>query len=142
MSKESKFKLGQRIGDKLYFSEQEKELIIKDYLSGDETKQHVYERFTGHRQEHGKITAWMRKFGIKDKAVKKSNFDYMSKRKKEVEIESEDYEILKLKKRIEELEKHLQASEMKAIAYSTMVDIAEKEFNIPIRKKYNTKPLK
>jgi len=28
---------------------------------------------------------------------------------------------------------------MKAIAYSTMVDVAEKEFNIPIRKKYNTK---
>jgi hypothetical protein len=31
---------------------------------------------------------------------------------------------------------------MKAIAFSTMVDIAEKEFNIPIRKKYNTKPSK
>jgi hypothetical protein len=37
------------------------------------------------------------------------------------------------------LEKQLQTSEMKAIAFSTMVDIAEKEFNIPIRKKHNTK---
>jgi hypothetical protein len=36
----------------------------------------------------------------------------------------------------------LQTAEMKAIAFSTMVDIAEKEFNIPIRKKYNTKSLK
>jgi hypothetical protein len=29
---------------------------------------------------------------------------------------------------------------MKAIAFSTMVDIAEREFNILIRKKLNTKP--
>lgn len=29
---------------------------------------------------------------------------------------------------------------MKTVAFSTMVDIAEKEFNVPIRKKYNTKP--
>jgi len=45
-----------------------------------------------------------------------------------------------LKTRINELENKLKDAEMKAIAYSTMVDIAEKEFNIPIRKKYNTKP--
>jgi len=31
-------------------------------------------------------------------------------------------------------------AEMKAIAFSTMVDIAEEEFKIPIRKKFNTKP--
>jgi hypothetical protein len=88
------------------------------------------------------MTTWMRKFGIKDKGVKKTNFDVMPKRKKEVEIDSGEYEVLKLKKRIEELEKQLQTSEMKAIAFSTMVDIAEKQFNIPIRKKHNTKPSK
>jgi hypothetical protein len=59
--------------------------------------------------------------------------------KKIKEQSSEDFETLKLKKRIAELEKQLQISEMKAIAFSTMVDIAEKEFNIPIRKKHNTK---
>ena len=36
--------------------------------------------------------------------------------------------------------KQLQDAELKAIAFSTMVDIAEKELKIPIRKKYNTKP--
>ena len=54
----------------------------------------------------------------------------------------EDFEILQLKKRISDLEHQLKDAEMKAIAFSTMVDIAEKEFNIPIRKKYNTKPSK
>jgi transposase len=144
MRLKSKPSLGQRYGDRLYFSEQEKRLIIEDYLSGNETRQSVFNRYTGHQEEHGKIGAWMRKFGIitEDKFVKKTNLDIMTKRKKNVENSTEEFEILNLKKRIEELEKQLQSSEMKAIAFSTMVDIAEKEFNIPIRKKHNTKPSK
>ena len=63
----------------------------------------------------------------------------MAKQKKEKGQNDEDFDILKLKKRVAELEKQLQVAEMKAIAFSTMVDIAEKEFNIPIRKKHNTK---
>jgi hypothetical protein len=54
--------------------------------------------------------------------------------------QTDSFESLQLKKRIAELEKQLKDAELKAIAFSTMVDIAEKEFNIPIRKKLNTKP--
>ena len=82
----------------------------------------------------------MRGFGIVDKYVKITNFENMPTKKKDIGPGSEDFETLKLKKRIAEIEKQLQTAEMKAIAFSTMVDIAEKEFNIPIRKKYNTKP--
>ena len=57
-----------------------------------------------------------------------------------VNLEAESFENLQLKKRIAELEKQLKDAELKAIAFSTMVDIAEKEFKIPIRKKLNTKP--
>jgi len=64
----------------------------------------------------------------------------MAKSKKKTESEIVDFEKLQLQKRIAELEKQVQMAEMKAIAFSTMVDIAEREFNIPIRKKYNTKP--
>ncbi len=60
-------------------------------------------------------------------------------KKNEFPILNDDFETLQLKKRIAELEKKLKDADMKAIAYSTMIDIAEKEFNIPIRKKYNTK---
>ncbi|MEX2483934.1 MAG: hypothetical protein WED10_05225, partial [Brumimicrobium sp.] len=74
-----------------------------------------------------------------DKHEKKPNFVNMPSQKKETRQSSEDFETLKLKKRIAELEKKLQTAEMKAIAFSTMVDIAEKELNIPIRKKHNTK---
>jgi hypothetical protein len=140
MREESKPSLGQWRNNKLYFSDHEKRLIIEDYLSGKETKQSVYSRYTGYPSENGKLNMWMRKFGIEDKYVKNTNFDSMSQRTKEVKVESDEFETLKLKKRIEELEKQLKTAEMKAIAFSTMVDVAEKEFNIPIRKKHNTKP--
>ena len=139
MNKESKAILGQWRNNRLYFSDYEKKLIIEDYLSGNETKQSVWSRYTCYPGETGKIIMWMRKFGIEDKFVKNTNFEIMPKQKKNKEQSSEDFETLQLKKRIAELEKQLQTAEMKAIAFSTMVDIAEKEFNIPIRKKHNTK---
>jgi cell division septum initiation protein DivIVA len=64
------------------------------------------------------------------------------KEKNKTDHNTESFEILQLKKRIEELENQLKDAEMKAIAFSTMVDIAEREFKIPIRKKVNTNPLK
>ena len=139
MNKESKAILGQWRNNRLYFSDHEKKLIIEDYLSGNETKQSVWSRYTGYPGENGKIIMWMRKFGIEDKFLKNINFEIMPKQVKEKTHATDDFETLKLKKRIAELEKQLQTAEMKAIAFSTMVDVAEKEFNIPIRKKHNTK---
>jgi hypothetical protein len=63
----------------------------------------------------------------------------MPKKKVDPGLPEEQFEQLQLKSRIAELEKQLKESELKAIAFSTMVDIAEKEFKIPIRKKFNTK---
>ena len=44
-----------------------------------------------------------------------------------------------LEKRIKELEKQLEKSKMKNIALNTLIDVAETEFKIPIRKKPGTK---
>lgn len=44
-----------------------------------------------------------------------------------------------LSARIKELEKALEYEKLKSLAYNTMIDIAEKEFNIPIRKKPGTR---
>jgi hypothetical protein len=140
MKKEGKAILGQWINGKLFFSDAEKMIIINDYLSGDKTKKSVYEYYTGYKSEHGKISKWMNKLGVEDKFVKNTNFVSMPRKKRDKESSSEDFETLKLKKRIADLEKQLQTADMKAIAFSTMVDIAEKEFKIPIRKKHNTKP--
>jgi hypothetical protein len=44
-----------------------------------------------------------------------------------------------LEKRIKELEKQLEKAKMKNIALNTLIDVAETEFKIPIRKKPGSK---
>ncbi|SRR5690625_5301234 len=138
MKSKCKPKLGQKIHGKLYLTDEEKLIIVKDYLSGNEIRRDVYRRYTGHDYEHGKISQWLRKFNLKDK--ESGTFEPMPK-KTNTPIKAEsDIGTEILKKRVKELEDKLAKAEIKATAYSTMVDIAERELKIQIRKKYNTKP--
>ena len=139
MKEKCKPLLGQLIDGKLFLSNEEKLEIVNAFLSGNETKTSIYKRYTGHEEDHGRISKWIRQFGINESSKKSSSFVVMSKPKKSVDSGDVDFEKLQLEKRIAELEKQVQMAEMKAIAFSTMVDIAERQFNISIRKKYNTK---
>ncbi len=137
-----------------YFTESEKHEIIQELISSQSTKREIWEKYTGQEEEHGQLLRWMKALGyntgIKTRRPNPdtfgmSNFISMSKIKPVKAVtksdkKKEDFENLQLKKRIAELEKQLKDAELKAIAFSTMVDIAEKEFKIPIRKKLNTKP--
>ena len=129
-----------------YFTDCEKHLIVQEMLETGCTKREIWEKYTGQQEEHGQILRWMRKLGYDDSIpTRRPNFVtnlIQMKNKKPNEELPDSFENLQLKKRIAELEAQLKDAEMKAIAFSTMVDIAEKEFNIPIRKKYNTKPSK
>jgi len=125
----------------------ERTQIVTEYLSGNCTKQEVWEKYTGQKEEHGQLLSWIRRLGYQDKKFQ-STFTPINFAMKNTTTQVEDilnssetdFEKLKLEKRIAELEKQLKEAEIKAIAFSTMVDIAEKEFKIPIRKKCNTKP--
>jgi transposase len=56
--------------------------------------------------------------------------------------EAEQKEVASLQKRIKELEKQLSHEQLRALGFETMIDIAEKELKIDIRKKSYTKPSK
>lgn len=126
-----------------HYSETERHAIIRSMLKNNWTKQYAWELYTGEPEERGQLMRWMRNLGyIKEIRHKKFNFGpkiKLMRNKDEGAPGEESFEVLQLKKRITELEKQLKDAEMKAIAYSTMVDIAEKQFNIPIKKKLNTK---
>ncbi|MGK0291559.1 MAG: transposase [bacterium] len=122
----------------MFLREEEKRQIISDYLTGSETKRAVYSRYTSYDTEHGKISKWMKEFGIEDK-VSQRHVSFTAVSKSTKENNDLEYENLNLQKRIDQLEASLKEQELKAIAYSTMVDMAEEQFNIPIRKKSNTK---
>jgi transposase len=123
-----------------YYSTSDKQEIIEEFLLGGYSKQAIWTKYTGQEAEHGCLLRWMRELGYEKGVIpKKSNFAFM-KTKKVIDTSTDELEMLQLKKRISDLEVKLKEAEMKAIAYSTMMDIAEKEFKISIRKKYNTKP--
>ena len=133
-----------------HFTETERHAIIQEMVKNNWTKQYAWMLYTGELEERGQLLRWMRKLGYIGKIDHKQFVSKRSIRKFEVNsskmatekstnTEQDTFENLQLKKRITELEKQLKDAEMKAIAYATMVDIAEKEFNIPIKKKFNTK---
>ena len=121
------------------FTLEERHFIVQEYLSSNLAKSQIWEKYTGSKEEHGTILRWLRTFGYKDKIKRKTNIFatniYKMKSEQEKNKSKETFEDLQMKKRIEELEKKLKTAEMKSIAYSTMIDIAEKEFKIKIRKK-------
>lgn len=145
MEEKSKVILGLRSAGSFSISERHK--IIQEMLSSNCTKVEIWKKYTGQSEEHGFLLKWMRQLGYPmelttRRSIFGGNNNLMTKKLRTPKKEEESFEILQLQKRINELENQLKDAEMKAIAFSTMVDIAEKEFNIPIRKKLNTKPLK
>jgi len=130
---------------RLFFNEKEQRTMVEDYLKSGDTMTAIWTKYTGRIDGQHQIKRWMIKYGYEDKRTVKSNIfetNPNSMENKELFIEEDSFETLQLKKRIIELEKQVRDSEMKAVAFSTMVDLAEKEFNISIKKKYNTKPSK
>lgn len=131
-----------------YFTETEKHKIIRELISSSCTKQEIWQKYTGQEEEHGQLLRWMKALGYNTGIkTRRPNFATnqvimarAKKSKESMDSKNESFENLQLKKRVAELEKQLKDAELKAIAFSTMVDIAEKEFKIPIRKKFSTKP--
>ena len=148
MSKQERFKRQRKVGQRaprLYFTENEQRKIVEDYLMSGATRISIWRKYTGRNKGEYQIQRWLEKYGYEDKRTAKSNIFEINPNvmeKQDLFSEEDSFETLQLKKRIANLEKQLSASEMKAAAFSTMVDLAEKEFNIHIRKKYNTKPSK
>jgi hypothetical protein len=117
---------------------EEREAMIKEYLTGQYSKIELWKKYTGQETEHGKLLNWMRKLG------------YISEDKKSRPVKlfiptlfplsnSNTEDTNALQRRIKELEKQLENAQLKAEGYELMIEIAEKELKIPIRKKSGTK---
>jgi transposase-like protein len=82
-------------------------------------------------QGRATITTWLRKYG---------NFDWLNKspsnmpKSPEQRILELEQKVKLLEKQKNFLEKQIETADKKAIIFDMMIDIAEKEYNIPIRK--------
>ena len=115
------------------YSYEFKKRVCEEYLKGNYTKKEVWKKYTGNNEEHGSLLKWLRELGYVDYKEKVTFASIMRKDKENKNLSSEDNQ--ELKNRIKDLEKSLADAELKAFAYSTMIDVAEKELNISIRKK-------
>lgn len=114
-----------------YYSESFKLGVIKKVLSGAMSKEEarVHYGIGG----NSAILNWMRKFGLQEPISKPTSM------KKSTSRESpDDYQALKAElKATQEL---LEQQKVRAELYSTMIDLAEQKYGIPIRKKSDAKP--
>ena len=118
---------------KTYYSEKFKWEVVKDVLEGKYSKEES-RRIYGIK---GKCTVlyWIRKFSGNSNYRKPSEFESGSiTMKKRI---TEKIEISKLKELEEELSRERQRSEL----WKAMVEIAEEELGVDIRKKFGAKQL-
>ncbi len=106
--------------------------VVTEYISSDITREELKVKygFTG----GANIDRWMKQFGVKKPSVNEiTQFKEMSK------IGGKTKEDKVLEDKIKELEQQLEHANLKARALDAMIDIAEKEFDIQIRKKSGPK---
>ena len=118
------------ITDSVHYSSSFKKKVVQEVLDGKLKKEDARRQY-GIRGK-STILKWIRKFEQAD-----GPFITMSKEKANEELSKEE-----ALAKIKALEEALRLAEMKAAGYSIMIDLAEEELKIPIRKKSNTKQSK
>ena len=121
-----------------YYTDEEKHQIIQDYLTSGKSVKEIHLKYNIHG--HSKIQDWMNKFGLRNE-IKQSDLSsnkaiILKKIKKSMGNEHE------LERRIRELEQQLEDEKLRTLLLDTMIDIAEDQLNVSIRKKSGAKQLK
>ncbi len=109
------------------YSDAEKLEIVKSFLASGETMD-VFQSKNG--MGHCTLSRWMTKFGFLNDTKDQSAMD-KSQEKSANEIT--------LEAKIIQLEKELEHAKLQSLAYKTMIEVAEEELGIDIRKKSGAK---
>jgi hypothetical protein len=121
----------------------EREEMIQEYLTGNYSKVEIWKKYTGQSVEHGKMLHWMRMLGYSEKIenpIKRHlSSGFIRQEQPILATKDNPQDPRDLQKRIKELERQLENAQLKAEGYELMIEIAEKELKIPIRKKSDTK---
>lgn len=107
------------------FSSDFKISVVQEYLSGGISKYGLCKKYSLDKRV---LRSWILTF-----APEPSLDPSMSKTSSESDV------ILELKRQLRQKELDLKREKMRADFYETMVDVAESQFNVPIRKKVGVK---
>lgn len=117
------------MNDRIKYSDEFKLAVTNEVLSGLLTKEEARRKYS--IKGKSAILKWMRKFGLAEQKALPPYFAHMKPEK--------DKENAVLKAKIRDLERALEDAKLKAELYSKMIDIAERDLDISIRKKPSTK---
>jgi transposase-like protein len=106
--------------------------VVQDYLSGHQSVREVAERYN---LTYGSVSGWVRRFGADIENENAKEEVALSSMPEEGNKEGFD----ELKKRNEELLKKLEHANLKVSGLEIMIDIAEQQLGVDIRKKSGTK---
>lgn len=115
-----------------HFTDDFKLMVVQEYLNTDHSQAELKKKygFSGNNC----ISNWMRKFGMKTPDEQKIQLHQVMKKESEKTKQE-----LELEAKVRELEKTLEYERLKTLALNTMIDIAERDLKISIRKKHGTK---
>ena len=115
-----------------FYNEAEKLQIIREYMTSGESM----ERFQSkHGMGHCTLSRWMTNFGLSNTPQRQ----YIEMKKKLSEPAENPVKERILEARVAQLEKELKAEKLKTEAINAMIDVAEEELGIDIRKKAGAK---
>jgi transposase-like protein len=118
------------------YSEKFKRRVIEEYLNSGVPKIDLLRKY-GIKSKSG-IQRWMKKFGYTD-VYRSLGINFISLTSADLKKKPDSDNDNELHKKIRELERQLAEEKLRSEAYARIIDKAEKELKIPIRKKPNTK---
>ena len=106
--------------------------VVQDYLGGQQSMREVAERYN---LTYASVSGWVRRFGADIENENANEAVALPSMSEEGKIEGFD----ELKKQNEELLKKLEHANLKVSGLEIMIDIAEQQLGVDIRKKSGTK---
>lgn len=112
------------------YSDSEKLQIIDEFLNSGECMDRFQEKYG---MGHCTLSRWMVKFGL-SKVSQPQVIQMKEKQSPEKTVREQTLEA-----KITRLEKELEAAKLKAEAYNALIEVAEEEYGLDIRKKAGAK---
>lgn len=120
------------------YSESFKLKVLKDYLESGLSRKAVSLKYK--LKDASIISHWVRKFGIDKSCIKKEETTSVPHRELKSERELElEFRVKELEKRLSEKEREVSIEKLRTRALDTLIEVAEEQLHIQIRKKAGTK---
>ena len=115
-----------------HFTDEIRFQVVQEYLNTGISQKQLQKKYS--IGGNNCINNWMRKFGTSEVTVEQINLQQaMSKEEEKTPRER------KLEAKVKELERALEQERLRTLALDTMINIAERDLKISIRKKSGTK---